>query len=313
MDAARLAARINLLGPVLKARFGGPVAKIGLDAGLGCPHRGPQGRGGCTFCPPGGAGRGLGHLSITRQLELGYQRLAGRAARAGRPLPRLLAYFQAHTSTHAPPGVLAALFQEAIAFPGLAGLVVSTRPDCLDPPRWELISRLAGRLPLWLELGLQSAHEPTLAAINRGHGLACFDAAVAQAKDRGIEVVAHVILGLPGEGLEHTRATARHLAGLGVWGVKMHNLMVLQGAPLADDYQAGRLTPWSLDEWSAAAAGFLARLPRQVVIHRLVADPGPERLLAPAWAARKDLALQALARYMQEHNLSQGDACPSAK
>jgi radical SAM protein (TIGR01212 family) len=312
MDASRLSARINLLGPVLKARFGGPVAKIGLDAGLGCPQRGgPLGLAGCAYCPPSGSGRGLGHLSISQQLEQGRQRLAGRAARAGRPLPRLLAYFQAHTSTNAPADILEPLFQEALDFPGLAGLVISTRPDCLDQPRWDLLGRLQGRLPLWLELGLQSAHEPTLAALGRGHGLACFDQAVAEAQARGIEVVAHVILGLPGEGLEHVQATARYLAGLGLWGVKMHNLMVLEGAPLAADFAAGRFQPWSLDKWCAVAAEFLALLPRSMVIHRLVADPGPDQLLAPDWAGRKDLALAALAGYMQENNLSQGDACPS--
>ncbi|MBI4800259.1 MAG: TIGR01212 family radical SAM protein [Desulfarculus sp.] len=310
MDASLLAERITLLGPVLRARFGGPVAKIGREAGLGCPNRdGTLGRGGCAYCPPRASGRGQGRSSITQQLEQGLERLASRAARAGRDMPRLLAYFQAHTSTHAPAGRLAPLFEEARAFPGLAGLVVSTRPDCLDPPRWDLLSHLAERLPLWLELGLQSAHEPTLAAINRGHGLACFDAAVAQARARGIEVVAHIILGLPGEGLEQTNSTARHLAGLGLWGVKMHNLMVLEGAPLAANFAAGGFTPWGLEQWAEAAAHFLARLPRQTVIHRLVADPGPERLLAPDWAAHKDLALKALAGYMLEHDLRQGDSC----
>jgi len=313
MDSSRLAARVNLLGPVLRSRFGGPVAKIGLETGLGCPNRdGALGHGGCSYCPPGGSGRGQGHLSITQQMEQGLERLTRLAARRGRPTPRFLAYFQAHTSTHAPAPRLAPLFEEACAFAGLAGLVISTRPDCLDQPRWDLISRLAQRLPLWLELGLQSAHEPTLAALGRGHGLACFDQAVAEAKQRGIEVVAHVILGLPGEGPRHTAATARHLAGLGLWGVKMHNLMVLEGASLAADYAAGRFEPWGLEQWAAAAAEFLARLPRGMVIHRLAADPGLERLLAPQWAARKDLALAALAGYMQEHDLRQGDLCQSA-
>jgi radical SAM protein (TIGR01212 family) len=252
-------------------------------------------------------------LSISQQLQQGLERLSRRSARAGRPLPRLLAYFQAHTSTHAPAEALAPLFNEALAFPGLAGLIISTRPDCLDAPRWDLLEGLSHRLPLWLELGLQSAHDATLAAINRGHGLACFDQAVAQARARGIAVVAHVILGLPGEDLKQTNATARHLAGLGLLGVKMHNLMVLEGAPLAADWAAGRFTPWPLEQWAQAAAQFLARLPREMVIHRLAADPGPDKLLAPDWAARKDLALQALAGYMQEHNLSQGDACPSAR
>ena len=308
MRAADLAARVNLLGPVLRRRFGGPVAKIGLDAGLGCPNRdGSIGRGGCSFCPPAGAGHGLGALPIARQIELGQARLAARAARRHESPPLALAYFQAHTSTHAPAERLRGLFEPALTMPGLVGVIVSTRPDCLDGPRWDLLVEMAARRPLWLELGLQSAHAPSLRAMDRGHDLACFDTAVAEARRRGLEVVAHVILGLPGEGSEEVRATARHLAGLGVWGVKMHNLMVLEGARLAGDLAAGRFRPWGLEEWVEAAASFLRLLPPEIVVHRLAADPGPDRLIAPGWAASKGLALARLAGYMLENDLRQGD------
>lgn len=306
MDARRLAQRLNLLGPWLRERLGGPTAKVVLDAGLGCPNRdGTISRGGCSFCPPHGAGRGQGHLPLAQQLDQGLQRLA----RRGRPVAAL-AYFQAFSSTHGPAPHLAELYEQALDRPEIRGLVISTRPDCLDGPRWEVLADLSRRSLLWLELGLQSAHDSTLAALGRGHDVACFDRAVSEAHKRGIMVVAHVILGLPGEDMAHTAATAEHLARLGVWGVKLHNLMVLQGARLADDYRAGRLELWSRRQWAEAAADFVARLPASTVLHRLAADPGPDHLLAPAWATGKQANLAALAQALEEADLEQGKLCP---
>ena len=304
MDAARLSRRVNLLGPWLRRAFGGPTVKIGLDAGLGCPHRqGGTGPGGCVYCPPGGAGRGQGG-SVGEQLAAGLDRL--RARHPGRPTPRALAYFQAYSATNAPAEVLEPIFMAAVRHPAVAGLIISTRPDCLPPATWELIAGLAKQRPLWLELGLQSAHDATLERISRGHDVVCFDQALSQAKARGIKVVAHVILGLPGEELAHTTATARHLASAGVWGVKLHNLMVLAGAPLAGEHASGDLALWEQEDYAEAAAQFLARLPREVLVHRLAADPGPDRLIAPAWAANKDATLAAIARALETSNLEQG-------
>lgn len=309
MSRAELGRRVNLLGPWLRQRFGGRVAKVGLDLGLGCPNR-ENGRSGCAFCTPLAAGRGLTALPLDQQWEQGRRRLALAAARRGQEPPRMLAYLQAFTSTHAPAPRLAVLYAQVAALPEVAGVIVSTRPDCLDDPRWEVLTDLAARLPLWLELGLQTANDHTLLAMDRGHDRAAFDAALAQARVRDLDVVAHVILGLPGEGRDQTDATADHLARLGVWGVKLHQLMVLEGSRLAADWRAGGLTPWSLPQWVAATAGFLARLPAGTVVHRLAADPGPETLLAPDWAGNKGLALDALGAYMLDHDLRQGAAWP---
>ena len=306
MDAERLLRRVNLLGPWLKRAFGGPTVKIGLDPGLGCPHRrGGIGTGGCLFCPPHGSGRGQGG-TVGEQLEQGLARLRARAQAQGRATPRALAYFQAYSATNATAPELEPLFMAAARHPAVAGIIISTRPDCLPPDTWELITRLAPRRPLWLELGLQSAHDATLQAINRGHDAACFDRAVASAKARGIRVVAHVILGLPGEELSHTNATARHVAGLGVWGVKLHNLMVLEGSPLAAQYARGEAAPWERRQYALAAAQFVARLPREVLVHRLAADPGADQLLAPAWAQDKDATLAAIATALESNHLEQG-------
>lgn len=302
MDGSVLAERVNLLGPWLRARFGCDVVKIGLDAGLGCPNRDhAAGRGGCSFCPPGGAGQRAGGRAIADQIAEGVARLGKRKRPA-----QALAYFQAYSSTHGPAPRLAALYQEAMDAPGVSGLVISTRPDCLDEARWAVLEDVNQATEMWLELGLQSAHDQTLAAIGRGHDLACFDRAVARAHQAGIRVVAHVILGLPGEGVEQTNATAEHLAGLGVWGVKMHHLMVLARTRLAEQHQAGELALWSRDDFIAGAAGFLARLPGEVLVHRLAADPGPDQLLAPDWAGDKDAILAGLADYLITHDLRQG-------
>ena len=313
MEGQRLAQRVNLVGPWLRARLGGPVVKVGLDAGLGCPNRdGALSRGGCAFCPPSGSGAAPPGQDPAAQLAAGLQSLAARAARQGKRPPRVLAYFQAYSSTHGPAPLLARLYEQARSQPGVAGLIVSTRPDCLDPARWDVLERQARAGLFWLELGLQSAHDSTLAALGRGHDVACFDRALAQAQERGIPVVAHVILGLPGESPAHCLATAEHLARLGVWGVKLHNLMVLAQTRLAQDLAQGRFTPWNRAQWVEAAAGFLARLPAATLVHRLAADPGRERLLAPAWAVEKDLNLTALAEYLEDHNLKQGALCPSS-
>jgi uncharacterized protein len=306
VDASRLASRLNLLGPWLRASFGGPVVKIGLDAGLGCPNRDAGLSGGCSYCPPSGSGQGQGGGDIAAQLSRGLERLRRRAESRGKAQPQALAYFQAYTSTHGSPEILRGLYEQALSLPGVAGMIISTRPDCLDTPRWDLLDELAGRTRLWLELGLQSAHDQTLSTMGRGHDVACFDRAVAEAKSRGLKVVAHVILGLPGEGLAQTNATARHLAGLGVWGVKLHNLMLLEGSRLAGQWRAGGLDLWSRQDYVEAAANFLARLPTQTLVHRLAADPGGEQLLAPEWAAHKDATLAALADYLEDYDLKQG-------
>ncbi|MCB2193311.1 MAG: TIGR01212 family radical SAM protein [Deltaproteobacteria bacterium] len=305
MDAARLAQRVNLLGPWLRRVMGGPTLKISLDPGLGCPHRpGGVGPGGCIYCPPGGSGHGRGG-SVAQQLSQGLARLQSRSPRG--PTPRALAYFQAYTATNAPAQVLEPMFLQVARHPAVAGIIVATRPDCLPPPTWDLLAEMARRRPLWLELGLQSAHDATLERINRGHDVANFDRAVGQAHKRGLRVVAHVILGLPGEDKGHTNATARHLARQGIWGVKLHNLMVLAGAPLAKKQRAGGLSLWSREDYATAAAAFLARLPRRMLVHRLAADPGPDRLLAPDWAADKDAVLGAIAQALEIDNLRQGD------
>ena len=309
MDGRLWQGRVNLVRPWLKQRFGRPASKISLDAGFSCPNRdGSLGSGGCAFCPPGGSGRGASR-DLAAQLSRGLERLKQKAAHKGQEPPAALAYFQAYSNTYGKADELQPLYAQAQDTPGIDGIIVSTRPDCLGPRRWDLLSRLHEKGFFWLELGLQSCHDQTLRAINRGHGAEEFSRAAGEAERRGIKLVAHVILGLPGESGRHTSATAEYLAGLPVWGIKLHNLMVLEGAALSREPWSSRFNPWTREEWVQAEADFLVRTPGEVLLHRLAADPGPDRLIAPDWARDKDAALTALACHMVKHDLHQGDLC----
>ena len=289
--------RLNMIGPWLKKRLGARAVKIGLDLNLGCPNNQQGLR--CIYCSPLAAGQGQGMKPLLSQLEHGSQRI--------QPNKVMLAYFQAFSSTNAPADFLAPLFYQAATFPGIKGIIISTRPDCLQPAHWKLLADLKQQSHLcWLELGLQSSHDHTLRLIARGHDAATFARALKQANHLNIPVVAHAILGLPGETMEHTRQTARWLADQGIWGVKLHSLMVLKGTRLAQMWQAGSFIPWSMQEWVAACADFISWLPPHITIHRLSADPGHDICLAPDWVNHKAAALNALGNYLRENNIYQG-------
>ena len=215
------------LNSYLKGRFGERVQKITLDAGLTCPNRdGRVGAGGCLYCNARGSGTGAWGRgqSIPAQMEAGIARLSRRYGAA-----RFIAYFQSFSNTYAPLARLRELYEAALASPQVVGLSIGTRPDCLGDDVLDLLAGYARDRLVWLELGLQSAHDATLARLNRGHDAACFSEAAARAAARGLAVVAHVILGLPGEGPREMAATARYLARLPVHGVKIHLLYVDQG------------------------------------------------------------------------------------
>jgi hypothetical protein len=288
----------------LKGRFGQRVQKISLDAGFTCPNRdGTLGREGCLYCNPRGSGTGAWGrgLSLTAQLQAG---AVGLAKRYG--ARKFIAYFQGFTNTYAPVAKLQALYDETLAFPGVVGLSVGTRPDCLADGVLELLAGYARTHLVWLELGLQSAHDATLQRINRGHDVACFARAVRRAAACGLEVVAHVILGLPGEGREEMTATARFLAALPLQGVKLHLLYVVEGSPLARLYRQGAYEPLTEPEFAAAAVDFLEHLPPEVVIHRLTGDPHPRELLAPAWCLDKTRVLNRISQEFVRRGSRQG-------
>ncbi len=288
----------------LRRRFGQRVQKIALDAGFTCPNRdGRVSRGGCLYCNARGSGTGAWArgLNLTAQLRQGLARLKDRYQ-----TDRFIAYFQSFSNTYAPVARLQALYDEVLGFPEVVGLSVGTRPDCLEEGVLELLAGYARERLLWLELGLQSAHDRTLAALNRGHDVACFTRGVERAAALGLEVVAHVILGLPGEGPEEMAATADYLASLPLQGVKIHLLYVVRGSALAHLYQQGAYTCLSEDSYVRLAVDFVELLPRRLVIHRLSGDPHPQELLAPSWCLNKARVLGRIREEFSRRGSSQG-------
>ncbi len=276
----------------LKEHFGGRVHKISVDAGFGCPNRGGgRDRAGCLFCDPGGSGA----TGIARQAEIAAQIEAGKEVMTRKYKARqFLAYFQPFSNTFAPVETLRRLYDEALAVPDVVGLMVGTRPDCVPEPVMALLESYHQRTYFWLELGLQSMHDRTLAWLQRGHDYAAFLDAYQRAKQRGIRVCVHVILGLPGEDRAAMLATIDELARLGVDGVKLHLLHVLDNTPLGALYQAGEFETLSQPAYVGLVADVIERLPTDTLIHRLTGDGPREQLLAPLWSLNKWEVLNAI-------------------
>ena len=273
------------LNESMRARFGSKVYKIALDGGFTCPVRdGTLDTRGCIFCSAGGSGEFAESraLSITEQIERGKERV-GNKIRDG----KYIAYFQAYTGTYAPLPRLRALYREAIRHPDVAVLSVATRPDCLPEEVLDLLEELNREKPVWVELGLQSIHERTAAYIRRGYPLAVYDRAVRALKARGIEVITHLILGLPGETAEDMCESVRYVCAGRTDGIKLQLLHVLEGTDLAREYRAGRVRVLTEDEYIGILKQCVPLIPDSVVVHRLTGDGDRRLLLAPLWSTDK--------------------------
>jgi hypothetical protein len=296
--------RYNDFASYLKRHFGCRVHKVSLDAGLTCPNRdGTKGQGGCIYCNQRGSGTGAAALglSVTQQIIRGQEYLR-RRYRA----KKFLAYFQSYSNTYAPLPQLKAMFEEALSQEGVVGLAVATRPDCVSEEVLDLLDGYGRERMVWIEYGLQSAHDRTLSLINRGHTFAEFVRAIEMTQGRSLKVCAHVILGLPGEGPAEMMATASALARLPIDAVKLHLLYVLRGTRMELLYRRGGYTPLTQAAYIELAIDFLERLPYHVVIQRLTGDPDRRELVAPEWATRKGETLELLARRMEARNFWQG-------
>jgi len=269
----------------LRDRFGCRVHKVTIDAGFTCPNRdGSRGRGGCIFCNNSGFSPNARAepALVRRQLERGISR-----ARRRSKAERLIAYFQAYSNTYARPGRLRELYDEAWGFPEVVGLSIGTRPDCVDHEKIDLIAGYRSRGEVWLEYGLQSAHDRTLAAINRGHSFREFLDAVEMTRDRGIKICVHTILGLPGESGEMMLETHRRLADLPIDGIKIHLLHVLRDTAAAERYRRGELPLLGRAGYVKLVCDVLELLKPTVVIQRMQADAPPDLLVAPRWCLDK--------------------------
>ncbi len=294
----------------LKNIYGCRVQKITIDAGMTCPNRdGSLSTGGCVYCNPQGSGTGASRCgaSITQQITAGKSAL-GRRYKA----KKFIAYFQSYTNTYAPVDRLAAIYEEALSVPGVVGISVGTRPDCITPAIVDLLASYTRDFLVWVEYGLQSAHDATLEKINRGHDFKAFTSAVETTAGRNINICTHVILGLPGETRRHMLETAEKIADTGIDGIKLHLLYVVKNTILADWYEKGRYQCLEREEYVDIVCEFLARLPANMVVQRLTGDPHPHELVAPQWALEKTATLKQINQKMAEKQLRQGDRHGSA-
>lgn len=299
-----MAKRYNDFNTYLRDIFGCRVQKITIDAGFSCPNRdGKITTGGCIYCNDRGSGSGARArgLSITEQIVQGKEALAKRYK-----AKKFIAYFQAFSNTYAPIDRLKSLYEEALAVDDVVGLSIGTRPDCVDEPILALLQQYGINTLVWIEYGLQSAHDATLALINRGHDFKCFAQAVDATRNRGIKICAHVILGLPHENKEHMLATADAIAGLGIDGIKLHLLYIIKGTRLADLYGQGAYKCLEQQEYVDLVCDFLERIPPDMVVQRLTGDPHPQELVAPMWSLKKTETIALIQATMDARDSWQG-------
>ncbi|MCX7590920.1 MAG: TIGR01212 family radical SAM protein [Kiritimatiellae bacterium] len=285
-------------------RYGEPVHRVPLDLGFGCPHRNADGSGGCAFCAADGSRAAqIGHAStIPEQVCLG---VAFAQRRYG--ARRFMAYIQAFTGTFAPVDTQRKVYEEILAAHPFDALSIGTRPDCLPATTVNLLSEFQRRLDVWVELGVQTVHNRTLKKINRGHDWETSRQAILRLAEAGLNVLVHVILGLPGESMEDFRTTAEAIGSLPVMAIKIHNLHVLRGTPLAEEYLASPFPVFDEHQYADILIDFLRRLPSRMAIARLNTDTPDDRLVAPKWKWDKSRFRQFVVSEMQRRGVCQGD------
>jgi radical SAM protein (TIGR01212 family) len=291
------------LSSYLKEIFGEAVRKVPVDPGYGCPNRdgtigGVDGQEGCAFCNlesfvPAHARTGTDPLQQVAEARKG---------KAGEPF---IVYLQAGTGTYTDPDTFRQLVDRLCSLPDVVGLFIGTRPDCVDEKILEALSPWIYRKLVWLELGLQSAHDETLSFVNRGHDVQSFTRARELAREFGVPVLAHIILGLPGEDRAKMLQTADYLAELRVEGVKIHHLQVVKGTGMEKMLADGEVRPLAVDPYPDLVAAFIERLPSETVIHRLIADAPRELLIAPLWPERAKV-IQSIRDHMEREGRWQG-------
>lgn len=282
----------------LKDKFGQKVYKISLDGGFTCPNRdGKTGTRGCIFCSKGGSGdfAESREMSITEQIENGKKRVE-KKIKSG----KYIAYFQAFTNTYAPVEILRQKYEEAINHPDIVALSIATRPDCLGDDVLRLLDEMNKIKPVFVELGLQTIHQKSAKYIRRGYDLSVYDKAVRDFKKIGVNVVVHVILGLPNESENDMLETVKYVCESGANGIKLQLLHVIDGTDLAKDYEKGLFKTLEFDEYVNLIVKCVKIIPKDIVIHRLTGDGAKKDLIAPLWSADKKRVLNAINKALRE-------------
>jgi len=282
----------------LKNTFGQKVYKISLNAGFTCPNRdGTVGTKGCIFCSKGGSGdfAESSVLSITEQIEKGKKRVEKKIKNG-----RYIAYFQAFTNTYAPVEILKEKFFEAVNHKDVVALSIATRPDCLPDDVLKLLDELNKIKPVFVELGLQTIHEKSAEYIRRGYPLSVYNEAVEKLKRINVNIVTHIILGLPNETKEDMINSVKYVCNGRTNGIKLQLLHVLKGTDLADDYLAGKFEALAFEEYLDIIRACVENIPKSIVIHRLTGDGAKKDLLAPLWSADKKRVLNSINKALSE-------------
>ncbi len=289
--------KYTTLNNYLKERFGEKVYKIALNGGFTCPNRdGTIDTRGCIFCSKGGSGdfAESPSLTITEQIENGKKRLEKKIKNG-----KYIAYFQAFTNTYAPVERLRAIYEEAINHPDIVALSIGTRPDCLGDDILALLDELNRIKPIFVELGLQTINEDTAKYIRRGYTLEVYDKAVADLHKIGINVVTHIILGLPNESKDDMLKSVEYACKV-TDGIKLQLLHILKGTDLAKDYEQGKFKVLTLEQYTEIIKECVQIIPENVVIHRLTGDGAKKDLIAPLWSADKKTVLNTINRALNE-------------
>lgn len=286
---------VNTIGQDLQRRYGEKVHKLTLHGGFSCPNRdGTLGRGGCTFCNVSSfVDEASQNDSITHQL-------ASRANEVKRA-QRYLAYFQAYTSTYDEVAKLKAMYEQALTSADIVGLCVGTRPDCVaDEVLVLLADYVAQGFEVWLELGLQTAHGKTLKRINRGHDFACYALVANKARQLGIKVCTHLIVGLPKERKEDNVVTMEQVLDIGTDGIKLHGLHIVEGSTMAKAWRAGKLEAPTLDNYVDIASELIRMTPPEIIYHRVASSARRPTLLSPLWCENRWLAMTEIGRRLNQ-------------
>ncbi|MEG1930535.1 MAG: TIGR01212 family radical SAM protein [Anaerovorax sp.] len=285
----------NTIGTYLKREFGCKIMKLSLECGFTCPNRdGTKGVGGCIFCSASGSGDFAS--DIPGQIELLKKKW---------PTGKYIAYFQSYTNTYAPVEILRQKYEEALRYPGVVGIAIATRPDCLSQEVLELLNELNQKTFLWVELGLQTIHEDTALLINRCYPLATFDEAMRNLTTLQIKTVVHLILGLPGETREDMFCSLKYICEKNIFGLKLHMLNVLKNTQLASFYP-DKLSIPTMEDYIKLTVDLLEIIPPNITIHRLTADAPRNLLIAPEWSYKKHSILNGINKELRQRKSYQG-------
>ena len=296
---------IRTLSDYCKEKFGTKVYRLSLSTGCSCPNRdGRAGRGGCSFCSEGGSGEFATKVKpVEVQIEEAKERVKSKFPKDIKEEDKkYIAYFQSFTNTYGDVDRLGRIFKTAILRDEIAAISIGTRPDCLEDDMLDLLNELNKIKPVWIELGLQTIHEDSAKAFNRGYSLPVFNKAYMELKKRNIEVIVHVILGLPGETDKDMYETVRYLANLSpkLDGIKLHLLHILKNTRLEREYREKPFKILSLDEYTEILINCLRILPESVVIHRMTGDGDKRLLVEPLWSADKKRVLNTINKAIRE-------------